>query len=150
MPAKGKRESATAGNARLVFEDIWKYGKLGRQRRLEFWRQNSPHVYDNLLLHYPLVSITDLHPPAVVALPDIDNLNDWSIINRSRGTTQTTLVDFLSELTARCRELNARCGNVECYTNPRCGELTARGGNVECYTNGHKPQSRKNETAVAE
>ena len=93
-PQSRKRESCKAGNARMVFEDIWTYGKLGRQRRLEFWRQYSPHVYDNLRLHYPLEEITDLHPPAVIAVPDIDNLNDWSRINRSRGTTQTTLLDF--------------------------------------------------------
>ena len=103
MPATRKMESAEAFNAGLVVQDVWTYSKPGRLRKLEFWRQYSPDVFDNLLSHYPLVEIADLHPPAVIVLPDIDELNDWcvgslsapAVINRSRGTQQTALANFL-------------------------------------------------------
>ena len=95
----------------MVFEDLWTYSTRGRQRRLEFWRHYSPHVYDNLFLHYSLKQITDLQPAAVIALSDIEHLNDWArttaVAELISGTKQTALSDFLSDVSGNKPRKNA-------------------------------------------
>ena len=97
----------------MVFQDLWTYSMRGRQRRLEFWRHYSPHVYDNLRLHYSLEEITNLQPAAVIALSDIEHLNDWARTNSgdwsrtNSGTKQTALSDFLSDVSGNKPRKNA-------------------------------------------